>query len=78
MRKLRLEIEKLEVESFAADEKRGGAGDGTVKGYLSNAGGDCSAICSDGTCAPLNTCDGIYCPYNPGPVYGTCFCAPPV
>lgn len=73
MRKLKLEVDALEVESF--EPAAGGAGDGTVRGYLSAY----YELCQPGdtwqqTCTCEPTCNAQTC-YNCGGG-GSAGCAP--
>ena len=55
MKKLRLEIEELAVESFATAERE--MRTGTVRAYITEFGGTCDPGV---TCGP-ETCGGAYC-----------------
>lgn len=77
MRKLKLELDSLQVETFLTDEAAEGAG--TVHGHVSLAcTGANGATCNDrATCNGAYTCDGEYtCNFRScDGVCGTYFCS---
>ncbi|HST61158.1 MAG TPA: pinensin family lanthipeptide [Longimicrobium sp.] len=66
MRKLTLNLDDLQVDSFATDLERASR-DGTVRGYFTNPcvitvrtdGATCPYTCDDGTC--VGSCQGTSC-----------------